>query len=329
MAFECYSQRMLNPFRGSMNVVRYRSADAVTADGVHWDIYVSNDGLLEDLAGPGRPQVSDIRFGAWSKDSGLRRGPLHPSEDFRRMERLGQRVYEHLLEVHERVPFPFRDDYELWLLDRDARPLVLLDSALHADELDRRQAPRWLTGQSCRRTFTSAAAARLGIDAATPGAIADYLGAYINDCAGPQPAAQVFRRLADGSGTGLDGINLAAGLAQRALGSAAFPATLLEGTRHDAAHRQLIEDFIRWQAPWQLLLPALDAATRAAFEQHARVQPLKLAQQYRLYPRIIDRQAIDAARVEARLRQTLPTQREAEKIMSTFYIELGPEHAES
>jgi hypothetical protein len=316
---------MLNPFRGSMNCVRYRSADAVTADGVHWDIYVSNEGLLEDLPGRGRPQVSDIRFGAWSRDTGLRRGPLHPSEDFRRMERLGQRLYEHLLEVHDRVPFPFRDHYELWLLDRAARPLVLLDSALAADELDRRQPLRWLTGQSSRRSFTSAAAERLGIAGSDPGAIADYLGAYINGCAGPEPAAQVFRRLDDGSGTGLDGINLDTGLVQRTLAADAFPAHLLEDTRHDATHRALIEDFIRWQAPWQLLLPELDAATRTAFEQHARVQPLKLAQQYRLYPEIIDRQAIDAARVEARLRQTLPAHNEAEKVLSTFYIELAPD----
>jgi hypothetical protein len=327
MSFECYSQRMLNPFRGSMNCVRYRSADAVTADGVHWDIYVSNDGLMEDLSGRGRYQVSDIRFGAWSSDSGLRRGPIYPSEDFRRMERMGRRVYEHLLEIHERVPFPFRDHSELWLLDRQARPLVLLDSALTPDALDRRQSLHWLTGQNCRRSFTSAAAVELGIDTGTAGAVADYLGAYINDCAGPEPAAQVFRRLEDGSGQGLDGINLAPGLARRTLEAAAFPVTLLEGSYHDAPHRRLIEDFINWQAPWQLLLPALDSASRAAFEQHARVQPLMLAQQYRLYPEIIDRQAIDAARVEARLRQTLPARAEPEKIMSTFYIELGPEDA--
>lgn len=329
MTFECYSQRMLNPFRGSMNCVRYRSADAVTADGVHWDIYVSNDGLMEDLAGRGRPQVSDIRFGAWSPDQGLRRGPIHPSEDFRRMERLGQHLYEYLLEVHDQVPFPFQDHYELWLLDRKVRPLVLLDSALSPDELDRRQSLHWLAGQDCRRTFSSAAAETLGIDSSTAGAIADYLGAYINGLAGPAPAAQVFRRLADGRGYGLDGINLGDTPAQRTLAGADFPAALIDRTHHDPAHRQLVDDFIRWQAPWQLLLPALDRDTRAAFEQHARVQPLKLAQQYRLYPSIIDRQAIDAARVEARLRQTLPPRRETERVMSTFYIELAPEHAES
>ena len=328
MSFQCYSQRMLNPFRGSMNCVRYGSADAVTADGVHWDIYVSNDGLMEDLAGHGRPQVSDIRFGAWSQDKGLRRGPIFPSEDFRRMEQMGHRVYEYLLTVHDQVPFPFHDHYELWLLDRSARPLVLLDSAVAPDELASRQSLQWLTGQNCRRTFTSTAAGQLGIDATAAGAIADYLGAYINDCAGPTPAAQVFRRRDDGSGSGVAGIDLDAGLAGRTLAGDAFPATLIDATHHDAMHRQLIDDFIRWQAPWQLLLPALDTATRATFEQHARVQPLKLAQQYRLYPRIIDRQVIDAARVEARIRQTLPARKEPEKVLSTFYIELSPDHAE-
>jgi hypothetical protein len=311
-----------------MNCIRCRSADAVTADGVHWDIYVSNDGLMEDLSGRGRAQVSDIRFGAWSRDKGLRRGPIYPSEDFRHLEALGQKVYEHLLEVHDTVPFPFRDQYELWLLDRSAHPLVLLDSALAPDELDQRQSLQWLTGQNCRRSFTSAAAKPLGIDTSAPGAIADYLGAYINDCAGPEPAARIFRRSEDGCGSGLDGINLDTALHRRTLAAGAFPPTLLEGTHHDANHRTLIEDFICWQAPWQLLLPGLDTATRAAFEQHARVQPLKLAHQYRLYPQIVDRQVIDAARVEARLRQTLPVRKTPEKIQSTFYIELGPEYAE-
>lgn len=242
------------------------------------------------------------------------------------MERLGQRLYEYLLEVHDQVPYPFLDRIELWLLDGEARPLVLLDSALSPDELDRRQPLRWLTGRSCRRSFTSAAAQPLGIDATAAGAVADYLGAYINDRAGPSTAAQIFRRLEDGSGRGLGGINLDAALAHRTLAAAAFPATLLDRTHHDAVHRQLIDDFIRWQAPWQLLLPAFDRDTRAAFERHARHQPLKLAQLYRLYPSIVDRQIIDAARVEARLRQTLPPHRETtEPVMSTFYIELGPE----
>ncbi len=38
MAVECYAQRLLNPYRGTMHVIKYEAAEAVTLDGVHWDI---------------------------------------------------------------------------------------------------------------------------------------------------------------------------------------------------------------------------------------------------------------------------------------------------
>ena len=117
MPFQCYSQRLLNPFRGVVNCIKYRSAEAVTADGVRWDIYVSNEALLDDLPEHRHTQVSDIRYGAWSAENGLKRGPIFPSEDFRLMEAMGTRVYEHLLENHRDIPFPFHDTAELWLLD--------------------------------------------------------------------------------------------------------------------------------------------------------------------------------------------------------------------
>jgi hypothetical protein len=49
MTFDCYTQRLLKPFRGTVNTIRYRSAEAVTADGIRWDIYVSNEALQHDL----------------------------------------------------------------------------------------------------------------------------------------------------------------------------------------------------------------------------------------------------------------------------------------
>jgi hypothetical protein len=128
MTVQCYAQRLLNPFRGAVHVIRYASAEAVTTDGVHWDIYVSNDALLRDLPQDSRVQTSDIRYGSWSAAQGLKRGPINLYDDFLVMEEMGARVYEHLTRVHERVPFPYADCFELWLLDRAGRPLALLDS---------------------------------------------------------------------------------------------------------------------------------------------------------------------------------------------------------
>jgi len=321
----CYSQRLLNPFRGTICCIQYQSAEAVTADGVKWDIYVSNEGLLAGLPGDRRTQVSDIRYGTWSVHSGLKRGPLYPSDDFRAMEDLGAIVYEHLLRAHNEVPFPFLDTHELWLLDRQARPLALLDSALTADGIDLGQSGNWTPGLNCRQSFTSHSIKQLGVNPEIAGASSDYLAGYINACATESPAAQIFRRNQDGTGTGLHGINLDSTHQHRVLPSAAFPQTLLEQHHHDQAHRQLISEFTAWQAPWLLLLSTLDTGTRHHYEQLARCQPVKLAQHYRLYPDIVDTAIIDAARVEVRLRQTVPDSAPQQQTLSTFYMELNPE----
>jgi hypothetical protein len=99
-AIHCYSQRLLNPFRGSVNIIRYRSAEAVTSDGIHWDIYVSNDSLLDGLDKSRSIQISDIRYGRWSMQEGLIRGPVYPSDEFYRLEEMGAVVYQHLLKAH-------------------------------------------------------------------------------------------------------------------------------------------------------------------------------------------------------------------------------------
>ena len=97
MPFIKYSQRLLNPFRGSMNIIEYKGAEAVTQDGINWDIYVKNNELIKDLSSTKNIQISDIRYGRWSQKEGLTRGPIYPSDDFKHMEEQGACVYEHLL----------------------------------------------------------------------------------------------------------------------------------------------------------------------------------------------------------------------------------------
>jgi hypothetical protein len=328
MPIACYTQRLLNPFRGVISCLRYESAEAVTRDGLRWDIYVSNDRLLEGMDTGRRVQISDIRYGSWSRETGLKRGPLYPSDDFKYLEHMGAIVYEHLLEVHERIPFPLEDRFELWLLDREARPLALLDSAVRRVDIELDQRAEWRAGQACRQTFTSTVADRLALDPGGEGAMAAYLSRHINAGAGSPPAAQWFERLPDGSGAGLAGINLEAALVGRALGGREFPPLLLAMHPEDAVHRQLYDDFQRWQAPWLLALPVLDRQTRERLEGEACARPLLVAQQYRLYPEIIDTTAIKAARVEAMLRISRPEDRDGDSIMATYYIELHPSPTE-
>lgn len=322
MSMECYAQRLLNPFRGALHVIRYASAEAVTTDGVHWDIYVSNDALLRDLPQDCRVQTNDIRYGSWSAAQGLKRGPINLYDDFLAMEEMGARVYEHLLRMHDRVPFPYADNLELWLLDESAQPLALLASARNEREMAMDQSgKRWDAGYTARERFSSPALSKQHT-----GSAADYLTAYVNRHAGTTPVVQWFRRQPDGSGRGLCTSATAAALTHRQLAAEAFPPFILAESGHDDLHRQLIQDYHAWLAPWLLQLQGLEADRRSELERQARAQALEVARQYRLYPVVVDQGEINAALVEAVLLSSQGHGRQVKEDagMSTFYIELNP-----
>ena len=77
-----------------------------------------------------------------------------------------------------------------------------------------------------------------------------------------------------------------------------------------------------------MLLPTLDQETRTYYEHSARHQALIVEQQFRLYPEIIDKAAINTARVEAMFRNSQPEPEEEEDILSTWYLELNPSSME-
>ena len=91
----------------------------------------------------------------------------------------------------------------------------------------------------------------------------------------------------------------------------------------DAAHTRLVNDYHAWQAPWMLLLPHLDSATRGALEAAACRQAESIEKHCRLYPAMIDRAALQAARVEAALVRSQPHAAKQDEAMSMFYIELN------
>ena len=304
--------------------MRYHSAEAMTTDGVHWDIYVANTILLPEAEGAQEVQVGDMRYGSWSAAQGLRRGRLTPSDDFRRMEETGAMLYEHLLQAHQQVPYTFTDHVELWLLDAETRPLALLHSVVSEQDIDLAMPITWRAGMAAREQFSSDAMASLRTRLSCLLPAADYITHYINHCAGKKPAAQWFRREADGSGRGLRGIGLPAGLEGRLLDETLFPPLFLAETGHDSAHQHLIEDFLTWQAPWLLLLPHLDHATRRSLERRARPRVFALEKQFRLYPAIVDIGVIQAARVEAVMRRSQQQPEKQQDIQATFYIELSP-----
>jgi hypothetical protein len=316
MQIECYAQRLLNPFRGVVHTIRFQSAEAVTTDGIEWDIYVANDALLEGLGRAGkRAQISDIRYGHWSAEKGLKRGPLYPSDDFRRLEEMGAVVYEHLLKVHREVPFAFRDQFELWLLDRNDQPLALLHSVRTHSETDTRPPLDWRAGMAAQERFQSAAIAGQAESAGV------YLTRHVNSLA--SGVAQWFCRTDDGAGLGLHTLKGGDPLRGRVLEAEAFPPLFIATAGMDAAHTRLVHDYHAWQAPWMLLLPHLGRTTRSALEASACQQAESIEKHCRLYPAVIDRAALQAARVEAALARSQPRPPTSDDVMPMFYIELN------
>ena len=316
MQIECYAQRLLNPFRGVVHTIRYQSAEAVTTDGIEWDIYVANDTLLDGLGRAGkRALISDIRYGRWSAEKGLKRGPLYPSDDFKRLEDMGAVVYEHLLKVHREVPFKFRDPFELWLLDRNGQPLALLHSVRADSETDTKPPLDWRAGMAAQEQFQSAAITDLAESAG------GYLTRHVNSLA--SGVAQWFRRSDDGAGLGLHTLKGGDTLRGRVLDADAFPPLFIATAGMDAAHTRLVHDYHAWQAPWMLLLPHLDPATRSALEACACQQAELIEKHCRLYPAVIDRPALQAARVEAALVRSQPRTHKQDDVMPMYYTELS------
>jgi len=315
MSVVCYSQRLLNPFRGVMNVIRYRSAEAVTIDGVHWEIYVSNDELRDGLDPHAHVQTSDIRYGHWSVEAGLKRGPIFPSDDFKRMEEMGAMVYEALLHYHEQLPFALHDRYELWLLDHEQRPLCLLHSEIEEQDLILDIPLRWRAGNLCAKLFRP--------QIVDPSGAADELTRQINALAGENVSARWFLRAGDGSAETLKSINLENAVGE-SLAADQFPRFFLREQHADPELTALVGAFLEWQAPWFLLLQDLSPSLRFELEQLARKQALLVEQHFRLYPDVIDESFLRAARVEAMLRNSKNQETKPERTtMSTWYLELG------
>jgi len=288
-----------------MNIIEYKGAEAVTLDGTNWDIYVKNRDLVKDLDFKKNVQISDIRYGHWSQKEGLTRGPIYPSDDFKLMEEQGAKVYEHLLQHYQDLPFPFLDNYELWLLDENAYPLALIDSALRESEINSDPILDWRAGQACCHEFISETYASIQQHSNT--SAGQYLTNYINQLCSTPPKAQWFKRTLDGHGIGMSGNNISDDYLNRELNEDYFHPFMISEKNHDNQHINLINEFIQWQSPWLLLLASISESQRMILEEKSQRRALVVDQLHTLYPEVIDVRLINAARVEATLRKNCAT----------------------
>jgi hypothetical protein len=276
-----YAVRRLNPYRGVVQVVDVDDAEARSLDGVTWHL------RADDGQGWVRP------VGVWVEGEGLKAG-------------VGERYPELLAALADKptLPFPLADTVELWLLAKDSgRPLALLGA--NRPSVHRHGLPdlEWIPFALTYRAFHSPALSEALGDGPRVSRHRDIIERQVNATARPYAAAQWFRRRADGSGEGLSGYRLAPGWEDRVLAAEAFPDLLVSESWNSRLEKSVIWDYHAWLSPFLLCWPTLADAVRSRLEAAACLRPQWLAQVYRLLPKVLERDAIQAALVAARLQQ--------------------------
>ena len=272
-----YALRRFSPYQGMVQVVDVGAARAYSTDGRHWTVRLQN------------PNAHAAAFSGTT--------PADVADDL--MQALNERPP---------LPFPQQDRIELWLLDKaTGLPLALVKTRRSLEEMDEVQDPSWRPFLSADSGFCCAALEN--VQKTRPGKhgvvsrAQDVLEREVNLAARPLPALQWFQRLDDGSGIGWDGLRVEGHWAGRRLPREAFPELLVSDTWNDSMLCALVRDYHAWHAPLLLAHQNLSSATRSWLESAARERPLRLLDNYAMFPEVLDHDAMQVALVSAKLMQ--------------------------
>ncbi len=292
-----YSLRRLNPFNGVLQVCQHPRARALSANGQVWEIQVlseSPQGLWANTP-LGREQY--FSFGLWSHAEGLQQVPANPLFNIRQMIQASDRLIESLEPCLSQLPFPLADPYELWLLDEHSRqPLALLQTCREESERPRHaDLKRWTAAARGDFSFISPYLQTREVpsnDGYNPRVHASILESVIRHRSGQNPLTQWLFRDKQYLARPIDGDTETVNC----------PPLTLELTGYDAEDEPLIADYIAWKAPLLLMLPDIPPDQRARLEELAVRQAQLVERFYPLFPEIHNKDLLNRARVEARIR---------------------------
>ena len=275
MPCETFSQRVLCPCHGMLQVVSVEGGVAESVDGYCWKLFVADERIISHTG------LSEVRYGDWTPRSGSSRSKIRGATAWSMIEETGERIIEALEGCADQVPFQPMDKLEYWLLDEQTqRPLALLESRARLEQPINIDSPHWHPGAAAKRQFQS----EYGD--------ADSLMGLIQQRAGSRPAGLWVERADDGTGRQLNGDEL---------DSQYFPELFLSTDWPNPEQTRLAKDFLAWQAPWLLQMHHLNPSTRDWLEQAAWQRPLETSKVFRLFPRVVDTQGLTVTRVKARL----------------------------
>lgn len=295
-----YAVRRVNPFEGVLQVVETHDARAYSPNGQVWQIQVlahRPDHTWRSFSHV-PPIEQFFNFGLWDVQGGLHRIPANPVMDIGAMTAAADGLADALRRLSDQLPFKLVDHYECWSTDYRGEPVALLATTEDPQFMADMRPGRWQATRLADHGFVSPSLIAGGVPAKGelgPRQHAEQLERQVRQL-GQHKAW--FRRLADGGGErvnpGQDGT---------APPAQALPQLGLKTTWGGEQQQGLINDYLTWQAPRLLMLQDIDDAQRSWLEPLACRQAVELAAAYRLIPRVLDHDRIEAARVEAALRR--------------------------
>lgn len=292
-----YARRRLAPFRGLTEVVEAPVGRASSTDGHNWRLEIR---IEEEESG----RIEYLWYGVWSPSEGLARMRRAPWMDPTLLEEAGGELQAEAEHVLGEIPLPLEDCFERWLLDDEGYPLALLSSTDREEEIDDYRERRWraIREEDVSNPLIDDPARHSQQQSATIDP--DHMERLIRQRSGPSAVTQWFRRNANGEGVALP-YRAPAKWARRTLTPKRFPKFLIDHHWRDREALEMVERYVAWNAPYLLSLPHFSERTRERLERDASTNALAVADNWRLYPKVVNEKAITAARVEARMRRAL------------------------
>ncbi|MBK1633905.1 hypothetical protein CKO31_24865 [Thiohalocapsa halophila] len=280
-----YSQRLLPPFSGVVQIAQSDRARAQSFDGLSWEVhYVPRRGQSQ-----GQPQMPL----GYALDRGYYRvahfqdGRLTPYVlpavlDAAQVGACIEELADFLRAVT--VPFPVADVFEFWLLDgKDESPLALIFSCCEAAQM---------STYPTKSGWTALPHSKLRIDstaeeqARQEPPVNHRFQDMVTSRAGAQPRTAWIQRAAGDAGD--------------------FPPLLVREDWPSERERDICQRYLLRTAPILLMLQGLPRDDRERLEVAAKRHAVEVDRHYPLYPEINDEKRMAAIRVEARLRRGSP-----------------------
>ena len=282
-----YSQRILPPYTGVVQIAESARARAQSFDGVNWNIHYTS--------GVGQSNQQQERQQGYALDRGYYHvGSVHDRDlkpyivptclDTADVGDSLTELYEFLHTA--RIPFPAADQYEYWLLDgADESPLALIFSCCEEAQMSTYPAQtEWTAIPHSKMKIDNTA----GEQARNEPPVNHRFQRLIARRAGMRPRTAWFKRSQDDAGS--------------------FPGSLVREDWQDQAEHDLCQRYIQRKAPRLLMLQGLTTPDRERLEIAAGRHAVEVEEYFPLYPEIVDQDRMSAIRVEARLRRHHPQQ---------------------